>query len=49
MPIIPVHFEKTDIINALEFVTNSEYDKLLNNSQILKEIIKNSYWTKKGL
>ena len=49
MPIIPKDFEKTDIINALEWVTNSEYDKLLNNSQILKDIIKNSYWTERGL
>ena len=49
MPIIPKYFEKIDIINALKLVTNSEYDKLLNNSQILKEIIKNSYWTKREL
>ncbi len=49
MPIIPKDFKKIDIINALELVTNSDYDKLLNNSQILKEIIKNSYWTKRGL
>ena len=49
MPIIPKEFEKIDLINALKFVSNSEYDKLLNNKELLKGIIKNSYWAKRDL
>ena len=49
MPIIPKDFEKIDIINALQYVVNSDYDKLLNNSPILKGIVKNTNWAKREL
>ena len=49
MPIIPKDFEKIDIINALHYVVNSDYEKLLNNSPILKGIVKNSNWAKREL
>ena len=49
MPIIPIDFEKIDIINALKFLSSTEDVKFTNNSQILKRIVDNSYWEKRQL
>ena len=44
MPVLPINFNKNDLIEAIRFISNNSFDILMKDSNFIKNAQRHSWW-----